>query len=107
MKKFILSVSVVTFLFLVGCTGKSVEPMQVPVMSESLSAATTKSEGEAQSEAKKPLFIIMRNGKKLEMQIEDIQTDEIASVSVIKNPKSLIPYGPKAKDGVIIITLKD
>lgn len=68
-----------------------------------------------QAPQKKPLYIINTPDKKIPLKIdstsvsplEAIDQARIASIEVLKNEKAVQLYGEKAKNGVIIITLKE
>jgi len=51
-----------------------------------------------------PLIII--NGKEAS-DINDLNLNEITSISILKNEKAVSHYGEKAKNGVIVITTKE
>lgn len=53
---------------------------------------------------KKPLIII--DGKKSDQKIEDINPDDIDSISILKDKSAMQLYGEEAKNGVILITTK-
>lgn len=55
---------------------------------------------------KKTLFII--DGKEVEPKaLNEINPDQISSINVIKDGTGVTIFGPKARDGVILITTKD
>ena len=57
------------------------------------------------SDGGNPLFII--DGKEIEGgKLEDIDSDNIEKMEVLKGDKAIEKYGDKAKDGVIKITTK-
>ena len=60
-----------------------------------------------QTEAgKQPLFIV--DGVRMdEKQVKAISPDKIASISVLKDKAAIDVYGQDAKDGVVVITLKE
>jgi len=49
--------------------------------------------------------LIIFDGEKTE-GMEDIQTEEISSVEVIKGKQAVLAYGEKAENGVVVITSK-
>ena len=60
-----------------------------------------------QTEAgKQPIFIV--DGVRMdEKQVKEISPDKIASISVLKDKAAIDVYGQDAKDGVVVITLKE
>ena len=52
----------------------------------------------------KPLIII--DGKETKDKIEDLDPDDIKSMSVLKDDSAIKKYGEKGKNGVIEITTK-
>ena len=60
-----------------------------------------------QTEAgKQPIFIV--DGVQMdEKQVKEISPDKIASISVLKDKAAIDVYGQDAKDGVVVITLKE
>lgn len=55
---------------------------------------------------KEPIIVV--NGKIVERELlYQMDPNKIASISVIKKPSANAIYGEKAKNGVVIITLKD
>ena len=55
---------------------------------------------------KKPLFIV--DGVRMdEKQVKAISPDKIASISVLKDKAAMDVYGQDAKDGVVVIALKE
>jgi len=57
------------------------------------------------SESDEPIFII--NGKKVEKSLfEDVDSDDIQSVFVLKGENALEKYGNEGKNGVIVMTKK-
>ena len=55
-------------------------------------------------EDKDPLIII--DGKESKKKMQDLDTDSIESISVLKGESATKKYGKKAKDGVVEITTK-
>jgi TonB-dependent SusC/RagA subfamily outer membrane receptor len=53
----------------------------------------------------KPL-LILDGVEKPDMKLENIDTDEIEKIEVLKGDRATEKYGSKAKDGVIMITTK-
>ncbi|WP_214225985.1 hypothetical protein [Pedobacter sp. B4-66] len=68
-----------------------------------------------QTQKKTPLFVINTPGIKIPLKIDSamgspfktILQDQISSIEVIKNETAIQLYGEKAKDGVVIITIKE
>jgi TonB-dependent SusC/RagA subfamily outer membrane receptor len=52
----------------------------------------------------KPLIII--DGKESDNGIEQISTDDIESISVLKDEYSVRVYGERGRAGVVVITMK-
>ncbi|WP_163309236.1 M56 family metallopeptidase [Dysgonomonas sp. 521] len=52
----------------------------------------------------KPLLLI--DGVKSQLAIEDLETDNIESMTIIKNKKDIEPYGKEAENGLILISTK-
>ena len=57
------------------------------------------------SSAKKPLTIV--DGKETDQDLNQSEADNIESITVLKGETGVSLYGPKAADGVILITTKD
>ena len=98
------------FLCTTACAPQTVEPMQLAEVTktETIQGASISSQGRSNPYGdRSPLIIVMKNDKKIDVSLDDIYPDEIQSVSVIKKPQSLIPYGEQAKYGVVIVTLKN
>ncbi|NRF40569.1 hypothetical protein [Pedobacter foliorum] len=55
---------------------------------------------------KKPLYII-NTGNAMLSPLKAIYPDQISSIEVIKNKAAIQLHGEKAKDGVVIITIKE
>ncbi len=56
-------------------------------------------------DGKSPLLIV--DGEKLDGNINDIDPNDIQSITVLKDEQAMTIYGEKAKDGVIIINTKN
>lgn len=57
-----------------------------------------------------PLFIISEGESMKEITPEElgkISTNDIQSVSVLKDPQALLVYGEKARNGVVVLVMKD
>jgi hypothetical protein len=71
---------------------------------------------ETQTEKSSPMMVLRIEKSDLEVRFEpgartnaelkNIETDLISSVSIFKGDSAILKYGPKAKDGVIVIYLK-
>lgn len=53
----------------------------------------------------KPLFVL--DGTKIVESVDNINTDNIKSISVLKGKAATVVYGEKAKNGVVVIITKD
>ena len=63
--------------------------------------------GKAASSDKKPLIIVDGVEQDSNFDLHSLDQDNIASISVLKDQSATAIYGDKAKDGVLLITIKN
>jgi ABC-type tungstate transport system permease subunit len=106
MKRALSLLSVVVLFVLASCSAESVEPLLEQVSSETAFSSAT-SGTVLRYQGKEPLIIVYQGDKEVFTPLGKIPPENITSIKVLKGNSAISAYGKKAKDGVVIIELKE
>ena len=106
MKKVLSVISIAAIVVLASCSPESIEPLQEQVAFQSEEGVTLKTSETVQLNGKRPLILVYRGDKQVDIPLIDIPVEDIASVNVFKGSAAISVYGEKGEDGVIVIRLK-